>query len=168
MKDIRKYLSLGDLRSIGQVDKIIPLIKDQKSFDILFSYLYSDDRKLVMQAADAIEKVTIDNPKFLFRFKNEILKFLTIAKNKEFKWHLALLVTRLKLNENELEEVGSKLADWLMNKSESRIVRVNSLQSLHELARRYDQLKNKLMESVKSIRTENIPSINARLKKLNL
>lgn len=58
MNNKKKYLQGGDLRSIADVDQLIPLIKTQKTFDELFSCLESEDRLIVMRAADAIEKIT--------------------------------------------------------------------------------------------------------------
>lgn len=56
---MRKYLEGGDLRTIGGVKFLLPLIRDQKDFDILFRYMYSKDRPIVMRAADAVEKLLL-------------------------------------------------------------------------------------------------------------
>lgn len=59
MNNLITYLQGGDLRSIANVDRLLPLIKDQNDFDELFRHLYSDDRLIIMRTADAIEKITV-------------------------------------------------------------------------------------------------------------
>ena len=56
MKDkLLAKLSGGDLRSIWKADLIVEEIQTQNDFDILFNYLHSDDRLIVMRAVDAVE-----------------------------------------------------------------------------------------------------------------
>jgi hypothetical protein len=53
----------------------------------------------------------------------------------EFKWHIAQILGRLKYTENEMEMVLKKLTEWILNTNESKIVRVNALQSLYDLSK---------------------------------
>lgn len=160
------YLKGGDLRSIGKVENLIPLVQNQATFDKLFKYLHSGDRLVVMRAADAIDKVTVNKPEFLSKHKKNIVQFLSTATDKEFKWHLALLIPRLILSDKELEETWDKLSKWAKDKEESKIVRVNSLQSLFNLARQHTEYEGEFQLISEQIKSENIPSITARLKKL--
>ena len=57
---------------------------------------------------------------------------------------------------------------WISDKNESKIVRVNSLQSLYEITRSNNEYQNEFLKIVGTIREENISSINARIKKLGL
>jgi hypothetical protein len=100
LNDVKKYLQGGDLRSIADVDQLVPLIKTQKTFDELFSCLDSDDRLIVMRAADAIEKITRDHPKYLDSHKNRLIRILDTARDKELKWHLALLIPGISGEQN--------------------------------------------------------------------
>lgn len=43
MIDFESYLAGGDLRSVGKVDELVPLIDDSEQFDALFDYLHSED-----------------------------------------------------------------------------------------------------------------------------
>lgn len=119
-----------------------------------------------MRAADAIEKITLDKTAFLQGHKQELIHFLDTAKDKEFKWHLVLLVSRLELSHTDLERVWPKLTEWATDKSESKIVRVNALQALYELAAHHKKWQKNMEPIVQQLENENIPSINARLKKL--
>jgi len=162
----KTYLEGGDLRSIADVDQLIPLIRSQSDFDTLFTHLYSENRLIVMRAADAIEKITVANPEFLKHHKGELSQMLQTADNKELKWHLALMIPRLTWSTDELEKVWSILFNWAKDRSESKIVRVNSIQALFDLKASYEEYENEFVSLVEEIKKENIPSINARLRKL--
>jgi hypothetical protein len=114
MKKIANILKGGDLRSIGQTNKIVSLIDNQESFDELFQQLFHSDRKVVMRSADAIEKITLKNPAFLKQHKASILKLIETAKHNELKWHLALIVSRLHLTIKEFEKIWQTLTGGLM------------------------------------------------------
>ena len=79
----------------------------------------------------------------------------------------ALLVTRVKLTSEEMEIVSCILIRWAKDRDESKIVRVNSIQSLFELSDQNLKLKRKLFKIIKEIEKENIASLNARLKRLD-
>lgn len=162
MEALNKLLSGGDLRSSGRVNDIIPLITTQDDFDRLFQLLHHYDRLVVMRAADAIEKITANNPDFLSNHGADILSLCRVAVNKELKWHLAQLLSRLNLNHDQMIEACSILHDWIANKKNSRIVRVNALQSLFEMA----DNKKGLLPFLSELEAEGVPSITARAKHL--
>ncbi len=165
--ELLKYLEGGDLRSIGNVDKLLPLIKTRSDFDNLFEHLFSKNRLVVMRTVDALEKISATRPGFLRNHKLDVLNFMQTAKEKEFKWHLSLMVSRLDLTSDELDKVWQQLTKWAMDKNESRIVRVNSIQSLYNLAKLHKGFKTDLNLIVQEIRKEKIPSLNARFRKLD-
>ena len=166
MKHFDDILKGGDLRSIGQSNKVVSLIDNQQNFDELFQQLFHTDRKVVMRAVDAIEKITVNNPGYLKPHKNDILKLCDTAKNIELKWHLALLASRLSLTKRELGRVWQTLTCWATDRNESRIVRVNSIQGLFNLLTQHKELEQDFNLTLTEIERENIPSINARIRKL--
>ena len=168
MNNLITYLKGGDLRSIADADKVVSLVKTQGDFENLFQYLFSKDRLVVMRAADAIEKITLNKPEFLKGHNQELLNLVEKAVDKELKWHLALIVSRLDLDINELGIIWDKLTKWATDKKESKIVRVNSLQSLFDLSKKNKKLTRDFELTVQEIEAENIPSINARLRKLKI
>jgi len=103
MKNFEKTLSGGDLRSIGRGNSVVQKIRTRDDFDQFFKLLSHKDRLVVMRAADAIEKITRENKEYLFKHKKNILDLYKIAKDKELKWHLALLIPRLNLTIKELD-----------------------------------------------------------------
>ncbi|MGP8217248.1 MAG: hypothetical protein ACLQQ4_16895 [Bacteroidia bacterium] len=163
-KKLANQLKGGDLRSIGKVADIIKQLNSQKDFDELFMGLFDTNRVVVMRCADAIEKITILHPEYLNIHKKELIKLLTGAENKELKWHLAQLITRVKLNEEEVGVVWNILTQWAMNKKESKIVRVMSIQGLFDVLKQYPELKADYEQTLAVIEKEPVPSIAARIR----
>ncbi len=160
----RHQLSGKDLRSIGSSDLVAAQVKTQADFDELFECLFVPDRLVAMRAADAVEKITRDHPEYLNKHKEQVLKLCTGATYIELKWHLALLVSRPELTPGEYDTVWKMLLGWTASKEESKIVRVNALQSLFELLMKNPALTPAFLQRMAEMETENIPSINARIR----
>jgi hypothetical protein len=161
------YLLLGkDLRTITQNSSLVESVHDQQTFDELFSLVFHHERPLVMRAVDAVEKVSLKHPEFLKPHKSQLLRVLKSAEHKELKWHIAQLMPRIDLTKDELKEVWHALVYWVLNKNESKIVRVNALQGLFDLAKDEPDLKAEFGRVVSAIEHEMIPSIQARIRKL--
>lgn len=166
MAQIKKLLAGSDLRSTGNSKSVIPKIKSQGDFDELVKYLFDEDRLVVMRAADVIEKITVKELTYLTKHKNKILKLCGVAEDKELKWHLALLIPRLHLSSKELSEAWDTLTKWAKDKTNSRIVRVNAIQGLSELLVQKSDLTEDFKMTLQELEKENIPSINARIRKI--
>jgi hypothetical protein len=163
MTNFKEILLGGDLRSIGKSNAVVLKINNQNDFDELFKYLFYANRLIVMRAIDAIEKITIINPQYLTNHTNEIIELCEMAKNKELKWHLALLMPRLNLKNMAFENAWDTLTVWAQDKNNSRIVRVNSIQGLYEMTMPQSNTEKDFWQIVDEIEKENIPSINARI-----
>lgn len=168
MLKLEDYLRGDDLRSLGHSAMLLRLIKDQETFDELFAFLFHHDRITTMRAADVIEKITRSNSHFLFKHKAALLRIAGLNNTAELKWHLALLLSRVRWRSNEKKKVWELLKSWSLDKRSSKIVRVNSLQGLFELSTTSPSLTVELKEIFKEVQKENIPSINARIRKLYL
>ena len=166
MKNAEELLMGGDLRSTGKVNEIVRGVYGQNEFDSVFKALFHPDRKVVMRAADAVEKITLDKHDWLEKHKNEILQLCFQAKHIELKWHLALLVSRLKLTGEETGIVWELLTGWATDKNESRIVRVNSIQGLFNILQSNRKLELDFNQTISRVTEENIPSLNARIRKI--
>jgi hypothetical protein len=166
MTEFDKILSGGDLRSIGKSNSIIRKIKNQNDFDELFKYLFHENRLVVMRAADTIEKIASINQQYLTNHKKEIFELFNVATDKELKWHLALLIPRLHLDNREFGNAWNTLTKWAKDKTNSRIVRVNSIQGLFEMMKQKSELEKDFSLILIELEKENIPSVNARIRKL--
>lgn len=165
MNKFQDILKGGDLRSIGKANEIVGIVNNQTAFDELFEGMTCSDRKVVMRAADAIEKITLKKSDYLQKHKTELLSLCQSAKDIELKWHLALLVSRLYLTEKETGEIWKLLTEWATDKNASRIVRVNSLQGLYDILQTNQRLEKDFNLTINEISKEQIPSINARIRK---
>jgi hypothetical protein len=165
-ENLKEKLGGGDLRSIGNANLVAGEIKNQNEFDALYQHLHDNERLVVMRAADAIEKITIVHSEYLNPHKSDIIKLGSSATDIELKWHLALLLSRLSLSVQEQKMVFKILRKWAINPKESKIVRVNTIQSLYELAKQNDSFKTDFLSIIDTVQEENIASINARIRKL--
>lgn len=163
---MKEKLLGNDLRSISKVNEVVESIKTQQQFDELFSFLHEGERLLTMRSIDAIEKITRRFPQFLNKHKKELIAFSQTATNIEFKWHLALLLPRIDLENNELKEIFNLLTSWALNKSESKIVRVNAIQTLYDLSVSHPIYESDFLKMIQKVKGEQVPSLNARIKKL--
>ena len=161
-----EQLKGGDLRSLGKAKEISESIQDQAGFNDLFKCLFDADCVVAMRSIDAVEKITRAHPHYLRLHKTELLPLLHQYLPKEFKWHLPLLLVRLDLSDSETGEVWATLTNWALDKNESRIVRVNSLQALHDFVMLNPDLQRDYKQTIDGLQLENIPSINARVRKL--
>lgn len=164
MNKYKHLLSGGDLRSVGNVNALISTIHSQQEFDLLFELAYDNDRVVKMRAMDAIEKITKPSAGYLQSHKQQILKLIKDNTAKEYKWHLALLLPRLNLNKKELASVWDTLTQWVNDKTNSKIVRVNSIQGLYDLCIKAPHLMDDFNLIIQQVEIENIPSINARIR----
>lgn len=165
---LEELLDGGRPRSIDEGTKIIRLIDNQRSFDALFELLFHENPVVVRRAADAVEKISLGRPEYLKFHKTLLLKLFETAEDKEVKWHLAQLVSRLELNEVEFGVVWQILSTWAMHPKESRIVRTNSIHALFDLLSQYPELTQDFLITAGQVEKENIPSINARMRKLKI
>lgn len=164
--DLKEKLLGGDLRSISQVNEVVGMVNTKEKFDELFAFLYEKDRLLRMRAIDAIEKISINSPDFLVGHGSEIVNFCNLERlDKEFKWHLALLLPRVSLKDDTNAAI-SALEKWALDIKESKIVRVNSIQALYEFVKNDQFSQEEFKKIIEKIEDEKIPSINARLKKI--
>lgn len=166
MKNPEKLLSSGDLRSTGKSSLIITAVQNQEEFDELFQFLFHKNRLVRMRTADVLEKISATNTGYLKSHKKELIQLLHNSTTIELQWHLAQLISRIPLTDKETAIVWNKLYEWAMNKNQSRIVRVNSLQSLFDLSGRHPEIQHKLNAVINKLEKEQIPSITARIKKL--
>lgn len=166
MNKFEQLLSGGDLRSIGKSNIVSVAIRNQQDFDKLFSLLINGDRLLRMRAADAVEKITITHPDYLKSHKKELFSFFQTHQNIEFQWHLALLITRVDLSAGETNLVWKQLSNWAVDEKQSKIVRVNAIQSLFDISTNTSAYKRQFSKLATELDKLNIPSISARLRKL--
>jgi len=132
-KNILQLLAGGDRRTIGRVDEVVAHVSnDRKLFAELIAGLWSDNPLIRMRAADAIEKITRKYPKLVQRYKNELLSLMAETQQQGLRWHLAVMIPRIALNERERLTAVSSLIGYL--EDSSSIVKTFALQGLADFA----------------------------------
>lgn len=164
--DILKKLSAGDMRTTGASDEIVrKAFKNHSLINILIRGLENHNPAVRMRSADALEKIGAKKPRLLQPFKDFFLSLSGISKQQEVQWHLAQIISYLKLSPSETELASRVLLKYL-RASKSNIVKVFSLTSLAYLSGRNVQLKKKVIRLLKEAMQNGAPSIRCRAKKL--
>ena len=126
-------LSGGDRRSLGRADELVAMITRRPLlFPRLIEAIWSEDPVVRMRAADAAEKITRARPEWLRVYKKELLGLMAEEMQPEVRWHLALLVPRLRLMPAEKEFAMSCLRRYLEDRSS--IVKTLALQAFCDFA----------------------------------
>ncbi len=102
MHAILKMLQGGDRRSIGRSNEVAAMVLEQPGlFDVLISGIALNDPLVRIRCADAAEKVTVQHPEYLRPYKRTLLEEYSRIEQKEVRWHVAAMLARLPLTENE-------------------------------------------------------------------
>jgi len=75
MSDILKKLTGGDRRSIGRVDEVVKeVLADPSLFEAVLVGMLHDDPLIRMRCADAVEKITVSHPEYLWPYKTRLIR----------------------------------------------------------------------------------------------
>lgn len=131
--DLALHLGGGDLRSIGDADRIARAAQTNRQLQAqLVDLISSGDHLVAARAADALEKATRDRHATLQPYRRALLDVARTAEWKELRWHCAQLLPRLTLTVDERAECIALVRRWLDDPS--AIVRACCLTALVELA----------------------------------
>ena len=165
MHPLLKKLEGGDLRSIGRSEEVVSdVLKSPDLFGILIMGIDVDDPCVCMRASDAIEKVSLKHPEYLRPHKKYLIEQLAKSKQKEVRWHLAQIVTRLDLNGEEERAIVDILMPWF--KDGSSIVKTFAMQALAGIAVNNSKLRPAILKKLKELTATGTPAMRARGRKL--
>lgn len=154
-----------DRRSIGRSHEVTRVVlREPRRFRELIKCLWDENPVLRMRAADAAEKVSAEKPRLLDRYKAEFLGLLVETEQIELRWHLALVVPRLRLTARERQRVAAALQCYLDDRSS--IVKTFALQGLADLARNDSALRGKVKQLLEKSVQSGTPAMKARTRKL--
>ena len=117
-----------------------------------------------MRAADAMEKISLDNPQSLQPFKTELIRLAQQTQQQELRWHTAQMIPRLKLTPKEAATVTDILFDYLNDKS--KIVVTFAIQALSDLALTKGDASARVIRAIEKLTRTGSPAIQSRGKKL--
>ena len=109
--------------------------------------------------ADVAERVSKLHPIWLKSYM--LVDLAGKAQEHELIWHLAGMLPRLGIAEQECNEVAALLFGYLEN--ESRIVKTCALQALFELAEEDDALRPKIQALIVELASKETGALRARL-----
>lgn len=165
VNEIISKLREGDLRTIGKVPEVVALVfRRPELFPGVLEALQHPDPGVRMRAADALEKITRQQPEFLQPHKEFILEQARSQPQQEVRWHLAQIIPRLRLSALEIAQVAEVLFRYLDDPS--KIVQANSLEALVELARAEDRLWKKVTGTLENLAETGSPAVRSRARKL--
>ncbi len=165
MHPILKKLEGGDRRSTGKADEVADqLCRSPDLIGVVLEGVLDPDIVVAMRATDAVEKATRKNWGALEAHRAMILGPMAEVQIQEVRWHWAQLVSRIELTSKELAGVVPRLEKSLTGKS--RILRVNCLQGLTNLALRHPEIRPKVESLVVSALDSESPAVRARARML--
>ncbi len=160
-KLIADMLSGGDRRSLGRVDEVIALLAQEPDrYRELVGCLWANDARVRMRAADALEKLSRTGAGTLLPFKAHLLGLMSETTQKEVRWHLALLVPRLRLTRLESQRVCALLQTYLDDPSS--IVKTFAMQGLADLSLQHPELRAGVIDLLRSLALRGTPAMRAR------
>lgn len=167
MIDILDMLAGGDRRSIGRANEVVAVVlADPSLFGAVFAGMNHDDPVTRMRAADVVEKVTAQRPEWLVPHRRALLYEVASVQQQEVRWHVAQMIPRLTLTEEELPHAVETLRGYLGDKS--RIVRTFAMQALADLVKQDPSLKTDVLALVRGSVDASSPAVRSRARKLLL
>jgi hypothetical protein len=167
MTSILSKLRGGDRRSIGNVRAVIAAVGQNPAlFKDLVSGLFDSDPIVRMRAADAVEKISGNEPRSLQPFKTELIDLARHTRQQELRWHLAQMIPRLELTPQETKTVTNIFFDYLTDKS--KIVVTFAMQALTDLAVKNAAVTARVLGAIEELVESGSPAIKARGKRLLL
>lgn len=161
MQTILSKLEGGDRRSIGRANEVVAeVLKKPELFDELISGITRDDPLVRMRSADAAEKVTALHPEYLGPYKHALIEDWSQIEQKEVRWHVATMLSRLQLSAREQQRVIGILLSYTNDRSS--IVKTLAMQSLADLAMRYEKLRPLVLRHIEELSITGTPAMRAR------
>lgn len=162
---LRDLLAGSDLRSIGRADEVAAqVLADPGLFGRLIDGMTDPDPVIRMRCSDAAEKVTRRRPELLAPYRARLLGEIAEVRQQEVRWHVALMLPRLRPTGPDLERAVALMEEYLAD--DSRIVRVSAMQCLAELALQRPELRDRVRPLLERLTETGTPAMRARGRKL--
>ncbi len=165
MNDILDKLKGRDRRSIGRANEVVgDVLNNPALFGTVFNGMLNDDPIIRMRAADAVEKITEKRPDYLKPHKTVLIQQVATIEQQEVRWHVAQMILRLELSEEEWSSVTEILFGYLDDKS--KIVQTSAMQALADMAKRDESLLPRIVEVVEKLTKTGSAAVRNRGRKL--
>ncbi|MBC8345948.1 MAG: hypothetical protein ISR89_01600 [Candidatus Marinimicrobia bacterium] len=149
---------------LGVKEAIDTVQKDPLLFSILIKGMPHENELIAMRSADAVEKLTYTQPKWLAPHKRFLIDLLGKSNQQEVLWHLAQIIPRLSLSKKEKEQLIYVFESLLKNKS--RILVTFSMQAMVDLSNGNKELKNQIFPIIQDLTKTGSGAMRSRGRKL--
>lgn len=165
MNPLLKRLTGGDRRSMGQsLEVAADVLANPLLFPKLFIGMSDPDPIVRMRAADAVEKVTVHNPRLLKPLRKKLLALASAIDQQEVRWHSALLFSRVEWSRPERVKIVAILQSYLTDKSS--IVRTSAMQALGDIAVVDKKLRTSITKQLTQLTELGTPAMKTRGKRI--
>jgi hypothetical protein len=165
MTQILDMLKGGDLRSIGRSEEVVQIVLENPTrFGEVILGMVHEDRIVRMRSADAVEKITFKHPEWLQPYKEFILAKAAIVDQQEVRWHVAQILPRLDLSNDDVQVAVDILKGFLDD--DSRIVRTFTLEALVGFIEKDANLEAWVIPLIEKFVEEGSPAMRSRGKRL--
>ncbi len=154
-------LAGGDRRSIGRANEVVDLVRRRpKQVGVLSNCLWDPDACVRMRAADALEKLSRERPELLQPYRKQLLRLLEETDQREVRWHLVMILPRLRLTTPERRRATDLLVFYL--EDSSSIVKTCAMEGLAHLAVQDKGLRPMVLNLLRACVVRGTPAMQAR------
>ena len=158
---VDSLLAQGDRRSIGRVAEVVELLRTHTGhLPAVVACLFDPNACIRMRAADALEKVSREQPSLLQPYKAQLLHLSAETKQKELRWHLAVIIPRLRLTATECTSAAALFQSYLEDRSS--LVKTFALQGLADLPQQDANLQPTVVDLLRVLVRSGTPAMRAR------
>ncbi len=126
----------------------------------LIECLWDQDEAVAGRAADALETVVGECPDVSHSWKQALVGLLVESRAIKVRWHLALIVTKLRLTRPECRRLADLFTGWLNDRSS--IVKTCAMQGLAELTIQDPSMKDDVLDLLRELTRSGTPAMRAR------
>jgi hypothetical protein len=126
----------------------------------LIECLWDEDEGVAGRAADALETVVGEHPQVTQAWKEALVGLLVETRAIKLRWHLTLIVTKLKLTLPECRRAADVFTGWLDDRSS--IVKTCAMQGLAELTLQNLSMKDEVLDLLRELTRSGTPAMRAR------
>lgn len=159
-------LAKGDKRTVENVDKALRMLEaDPELLATILVCMSDKSDGLAMRAADCLEKFSRRHAKLLQPHIKRLIAILQSMPQKEVRWHLAQILPRLPLSEEDLHDAT---VIWIKDFYEhsSSIVRAASLQAVFDVAVTSEEAEKVRGDMITFALQNGTPAMQARARRL--
>ena len=155
----------GDSHVLHGVATVVDVVlHDHARFGELVACLDDADALVRMRAADAAEKITRDAPELLQPHADRLLALAASTEQPSLRWHLAQMLTRVRLSAEQQRAAIAAFRAYLDDKS--AIVKVTALQALADLTLQDASLRRSIVPTIRKAMQSGTAAVRSRGERL--